>query len=79
MGEVRSIDELEARVAKMRALGVSKWGDIELGPEPQSDADSTNDETQRTTPADRLKQARTERHRVASLASGGPVPAGGRT
>ena len=29
-----SPDELEAIVARMRALGVTKYGDIELGPTP---------------------------------------------
>lgn len=78
MGDVYSIEELEARVRKMRALGVTRWGTIELGPEPQSDA-ADDDTTQRTSPADHLKQARSERQRVASLASGGPVPAVGRS
>ncbi len=28
-------DDLDAKVARMRSLGVTKWGDIELGPVPE--------------------------------------------
>ena len=77
-GDVYSIDDLEARVAKMRALGVTRWGDIELGPEPTAPSDA-DDMTQRSRPDDVAKAVRAEKHRVAALASGGPVPAVGRT
>lgn len=67
---------LEQRVAKMRALGVTKWGDIELGPEPTP---AETGETQRTSPPDEvLRTLRAEKQRVASLASGGPVKSAGR-
>lgn len=70
------IADLEARVAKMRSLGVVKWGDIELGPEPSPESD----ETQRTaTPDEAMKMARAERQRVAFAASGGTVKSAGRT
>ena len=76
-GDVYSIEEADARVTWMRKRGVTRWGDIELGPEPGTDTSDT-DETQRTTPAEAAKAMRAERQRVASLASGGPVPAGAR-
>ena len=69
--------DLEARVLRMRALGVTKWGDIELGPEPAPADDS--DQPSGYTAEERVKMARVERQRVASLASGGPVPAVGRS
>lgn len=68
-----AITILEARVKAMRALGVVKWADIELGPEPAPAGTSSEDETQRK---DRLEA---EQRRVARLrfgASGGPVPVG---
>lgn len=61
---------LAATVAEMRRLGVTRWGAIELGPEP-STASPNEDETQRTD-ADRLKLEREERLRFG--ASGGPRP-----
>lgn len=76
MADVYSLEDLEARVAKMRALGVTKWGDIELGPEPPP---AESGETQRTSPPDEvLRTMRAEKQRVASLASGGPVKSAGR-
>jgi hypothetical protein len=69
-----AIADLECRVAKMRALGVTRWGDIELGPVPLSDA-ASDDRDQRTLTADELtRRAREERRRVAMASSGGPVP-----
>lgn len=66
------IADLEQRVAKMRELGVTKWGDIELGPLPPSEAASA-EQTQRLTPAQQEQRAREERRRIASAASGGPL------
>lgn len=78
MADVHSLDDLEARVRKMRALGVTRWGDIELGPEPPSDS-GERDETQRQpTAEERMRRERDERRRVAQLSSGGLVPAVGR-
>lgn len=66
--------ELEAAVAKMRALGVTKWNGIELGPEPTAvGTDSDTDQPSGPSADERAKQTRAERQRVASLASGGPV------
>lgn len=62
--------QLPAVVAQMRALGVTKFGDIELGPDPTTRPDEG--ETQRTADAVRLKQERSQRLRFG--ASGGPRP-----
>ena len=74
MADVYSLDELEARVTKMRALGVTKWGDIELGPEPTP---AETGETQRNTAPDE-KVLRAQRQRIAFAASGGTVKTAGR-
>jgi hypothetical protein len=71
------LSTLEAAVLKMRALGVTKWNGIELGPEPPTQADDA-DEPSGLSAEDRVKAARAERQRVAALASGGPVKAAGR-
>lgn len=71
-----NLDDLEAAVTKMRALGVTKWNGIELGPAPAAATDE--EEPSGLTVDDRVKATRAERHRVASLASGGPVPAVGK-
>ncbi len=74
MGENHSLTDLEARVAKMRELGVVEWGDIKLGPVPAK-AEDDEDATQRKlTPEQVEARDRAERRRVASGASGGPVP-----
>lgn len=66
---------LDAIVPKMRALGVMRFGELELGPVPLSDAaDDVERATQRIPTAQQLEQrAREERRRVASAASGGPI------
>ncbi len=72
------LTELAAIVAEMRRLGVTRWRDIELGPEPPSEA-ATPDEIQRNvTPEMTEQQRREERRRVALMSSGGPVRAVGR-
>lgn len=70
-----AITELEARVAKMRALGVTRWGDIELGPAPTSGSPE-EDATQRSDMLDRKSQEDAKRARRLKFgASGGPRPA----
>lgn len=73
-----NVEDLEAAVLKMRALGVTKWNGIELGPEPASDDGQDTDQPSDLTVEDRVKAARAERQRIAALASGGPVKLGGR-
>lgn len=69
-----AITDLKARVTAMRALGVVKWADIELGPEPAPKAEtSQEDETQRK---DRLEAEQKRKERLKFGASGGPVPVG---
>lgn len=76
MPEDRPYADFEERVALMRRLGVTKWGDIELGPVPLSTEARDDDETQRSmTPTVTEMQRRQERRRLALAASGGPVPA----
>lgn len=66
--------DLEARVTLMRRLGVVRWADIELGPEPTpANASPTEDETQRSMTLEREKTERDTRLRFG--ASGGPRPA----
>jgi hypothetical protein len=65
-----SPDELEATVARMRALGVTKFGDIELGPAPGPAAKViTPEEVQK-----RREQAE-ERHRDILFAASRVRPA----
>ena len=67
-----SLEELEQRVRKMRELGVTKWGDIELGALPAPEAKT---ETQQ--PKDPIaieRGRRVEVRRVALAASGALVP-----
>jgi len=63
--------QLEDVVKRMRALGVTKFGGIELGPDPNVRPDEEA-ETQRTADAERLKQQRERRVRFG--ASGGLRP-----
>lgn len=70
-----NLDDLEAAVLKMRALGVTKWNGIELGPEPAKADDADQPSGQQA--VDPVK-ALAEKRRIASLASGGPVFVGGR-
>ena len=63
--------QLEDVVKRMRALGVTKLGDIELGPDPNAKPDDT-DETQRTADAEHRQKERMKRLRYG--ASGGPRP-----
>jgi hypothetical protein len=64
------ITQLPAVVAQMRALGVTRWGDIELGPDPNTRPDEEG-ETQRTAEAAHAKAVRDQRVRFG--ASGGPI------
>lgn len=62
--------ELEAKVARMRALGVTRWGDIELGPAPApADRDESDEERRRREAEARIAAAQ-HRHRVLFAASG---------
>lgn len=67
------IAELEARVAKMRALGVTRWGDIELGPEPVP-ADTAKTQTQHVSPEAIERKQRETQRAIALGASGRLVP-----
>lgn len=69
-----AITSLKERVKAMRDLGVVKWADIELGPEPAS-ASPEADATQRSLELERQETDRTRRLRYG--ASGGPRPADG--
>lgn len=62
--------QLEDVVKRMRALGVTKFGGIELGPDPNARPDEEG-ETQRKAEADHLKERRDQRVRFG--ASGGPI------
>lgn len=63
------LSQLAATVAQMRALGVTKFGDIELGPDPNVQTDG-REETQRTADA---QASNRERKRLLKFgASGGP-------
>jgi hypothetical protein len=66
------LSDLEAAVLKMRALGVTEWNGIKLGPEPMKHDDT--DQPSGLTADERAKLQRAERHRVAFLATGGPKP-----
>lgn len=71
-----TIDELRAKVAVMRDLGIVECDGIKLGPAP-SEAQA-NDETQRQpTPDEAAKAARVRRDHLMALSSGGPRPIGG--
>lgn len=62
----RDLDELERVVARMRALGVARWGDIELGPEPHTA------EPRELTPEEEARRARRAieaRHRIMFASS----------
>jgi hypothetical protein len=63
--------QLPAIVAQMRALGVTKFGDIELGPDPNARPDDRG-ETQRTAEAEMANIQRVQRLKFG--ASGGPRP-----
>lgn len=61
-------------VETMRALGVSRYGDIELGPQPYPVSDpEERDERKRPSAAMAEQKARDERRRIAQSGSGGPV------
>jgi hypothetical protein len=66
-----AIADLEARVAKMRALGVTRWGDIELGPAPQGEAKT---QTQQKSPAQLEEERRKAQRSIALGAAGALVP-----
>ncbi len=63
------LDKLEARVRVMRAIGVTKWRDIELGPVPVATG-PVEDPTQRSQTREHEEEQR--RHRLRFGASGGP-------
>ena len=62
--------KLDEVVAQMRRLGVTRFGDIVLGPDPNARPDEEG-ETQRTAEAAHLKERRD--HVVRFGASGGPI------
>lgn len=66
-----ALAELAPYVAEMRRLGVTRAGDIELGPDPLARRPDEG-ETERTAEAHRLKTARDQRVRFG--ASGAPRP-----
>lgn len=68
-----ALADLEARVMKMRELGVTRWGGIELGPLPPPSNAGDDETTQRLTAAQVEQRARDERKRIASASSGGPL------
>ncbi len=63
--------KLDEVVAQMRRLGVTRFGDIELGPDPNARPDEAG-ETQRT--ADAEYRERERKRRIVTGASGGPRP-----
>lgn len=65
------IEDLKARVSAMRELGVTRWGDIELGPAPGSSL-SEKDMAQRIADAKAAEGQREKR--MTFGASGGPRP-----
>jgi hypothetical protein len=72
VGTDDAIASLEAKVGAMRRLGVTKWGDIELGPAPLSDAD--DDIPAQRVDAAKAEQERRDRvRRIALASSGGPL------
>jgi hypothetical protein len=60
-----TLDELEAAVAKMRALGVTEFGDIKLGPQPAAPAKELTPEEYKA----RLAKAEERRHEIMFAAS----------
>jgi hypothetical protein len=68
-----TVEDLERAVTKMRALGVTEWNGIKLGPEPVKQTDDT-DQPSGVSADERARQQRAERQRVAMLATGGPKP-----
>lgn len=66
-----ALAELAPYVAEMRRLGVTRAGDIELGPDPNARPDEAG-ETQRT--ADAEYRERERKRRIVTGASGGPRP-----
>lgn len=67
-----AVRDLEERVRKMRELGVTKWGDIELGSPPQPEASATTQQPK--SPAEIEHERRVQRRSVALAASGALVP-----
>ena len=71
VGHEDDIAKLEAQVAAMRRLGVTKWGDIELGSAPTE----AKEETQHQLDPDMLeKRRRAAQHATAMSATGRLVP-----
>ncbi len=70
------IEVLQARVKAMRDLGVTRWQDIELGPEP-AQPPSKEDATKRSQQSEAESKAREERLKFG--ASGGPRLRSGNT
>lgn len=72
VGIEEAIREYRARVAVMRELGGTRWGDIELGPEPQPAAPSVTQPIESR--EDRELRMRIERRNLALAASARLVP-----
>lgn len=70
MRPVADTEALEQAVQAMRRLGVTRWGDIELGPDPAADAPR---EQMTPTRTEAERRERDERKHVALAASGGLV------
>lgn len=71
MSDPTDIQGLEERVAAMRRLGVTKWGDIELGAQPATEAKA---EIQSRTPEQAERERRLEQRRTFLAASARLVP-----
>lgn len=69
VGHEDDIAKLEAQVIAMRRLGVTKWGDIELGAAPTE----AKEETQQQTDPEQLEKRRRAQVRSVGLAASGSL------
>jgi len=72
VGSEDDLQDLEARVNLMRRLGVTKWGDIELGAEPLQAEQRETQQLQE--PEDIERKRRAQVRRIALGAAGALVP-----
>ncbi len=62
-----TLAQFRERVAEMRALGVTRWGDIELGQVPTAEAPTRNPSIQETAKAEeKLERLDRSLHRGAA-------------